>query len=36
MISAFPKVFTLGQNYITDIFNDEVEISEKMLNSMFE
>jgi hypothetical protein len=35
MISAFPKIFTLGQKYITNIFDDEVEISEKIDGSQF-
>lgn len=30
MIRAFPKIFTIGQNYITDIFKEEVEITEKI------
>ena len=35
MIKAFPKIFTLGQNYIKDIFQDEVEITEKIDGSQF-
>ena len=30
MIMAFPKIFTLGQDYISDIFKGEVEITEKI------
>ena len=30
MISAFPKVFAIGTDYIKDIFNGEVEVSEKI------
>jgi hypothetical protein len=30
MIKAFPKVFAVGSDYIKDIFNEEVEISEKI------
>jgi len=30
MISAFPKIFTLGTDYISDIFKEEVEITEKI------
>lgn len=35
MITAFPKIFTLGQGYIADIFKDEVEITEKIDGSQF-
>jgi hypothetical protein len=30
MIKAFPKIFALGNKFIRDIFNDEVEITEKI------
>lgn len=35
MIKAFPKIFQLGTKYIDTIFEDEVEISEKIDGSMF-
>lgn len=35
MIKAFPKIFQLGQKYITDIFDGEVEITEKVDGSQF-
>ena len=35
MISAFPKIFTIGDNYISSIFNDPVEITEKVDGSQF-
>ena len=35
MISAFPKIFAIGQDYIRDIFDGEVEISEKIDGSQF-
>ncbi len=35
MISAFPKIFTLGQVYILDIFKDPVEVTEKVDGSQF-
>jgi len=35
MISAFPKVFTIGTDYIKDIFDGEVEITEKIDGSQF-
>jgi len=35
MISAFPKIFTLGQRYIENIFEDEVIVEEKMDGSQF-
>lgn len=35
MISAFPKIFALGEKYIIDIFNEEVEITEKVDGSQF-
>ena len=35
MISAYPKIFALGTDYIKDIFNEEVEISEKLDGSQF-
>lgn len=30
MISSFPKIFAVGSTYIQDIFNEDVEISEKI------
>lgn len=33
--NSFPKIFTLGQPYILDIFKDEVEITEKVDGSQF-
>jgi len=35
MITAFPKIFTLGTAYVKDIFNEDVEISEKIDGSQF-
>jgi hypothetical protein len=35
MVHAFPKIFSLGQPYIKDIFNGEVEITEKIDGSQF-
>lgn len=35
MIKAFPKIFAIGQDYIRDIFQDEVEITEKIDGSQF-
>lgn len=35
MIKAFPKIFTIGQDYIADIFKDEVEVTEKIDGSQF-
>lgn len=35
MISAYPKIFTIGTDYIRDIFKDEVEITEKIDGSQF-
>lgn len=35
MIKAFPKIFTLGTVYVADIFNGEVEITEKIDGSQF-
>jgi len=35
MIKAFPKIFSIGTDYIRDIFNDEVEITEKVDGSQF-
>jgi hypothetical protein len=35
MIHAFPKIFTLGTIYIKDIFNEDVEITEKIDGSQF-
>lgn len=34
-IWAFPKVFTIGQDYIRDLFSEPVEISEKIDGSQF-
>lgn len=34
-ISAYPKIFAIGQDYIRDIFKGEVEISEKVDGSQF-
>ena len=30
MIQAYTKIFAIGTDYIRDIFNEEVEISEKI------
>lgn len=35
MIPAFPKIFNLGTDYIRDLFNEPVEISEKIDGSQF-
>lgn len=35
MIHSFPKIFSLGTTYIENIFNDEVEVSEKIDGSQF-
>lgn len=35
MFNSFPKIFTLGQKYILDIFKNEVEITEKVDGSQF-
>ena len=35
MISAFPKIFAIGTDYIKDIFNEEVEVTEKVDGSQF-
>ena len=35
MIKPFPKIFALGQTYIIDIFENEVEITEKVDGSQF-
>jgi len=35
MISAYPKIFALGTGYIRDIFNGDVEITEKVDGSQF-
>jgi hypothetical protein len=35
MIKSFPKIFALGQTYIIDIFENEVEITEKVDGSQF-
>lgn len=34
-IKAFPKIFTIGQDYVSKIFDDEVEITEKIDGSQF-
>jgi hypothetical protein len=36
MIKAFPKIFTIGQDYIKDIFNNDVEITEKIDGSQWD
>lgn len=35
MIKSFPKIFQIGQRYIVDIFDGEVEITEKIDGSQF-
>jgi hypothetical protein len=35
MIKPFPKIFTIGQDYIKDIFQEDVEITEKIDGSQF-
>jgi len=35
MLTAYPKIFTIGTDYIRDIFNGEVEITEKIDGSQF-
>jgi hypothetical protein len=35
MITAFPKIFAIGTDYIKDIFNEEVEITEKVDGSQW-
>lgn len=35
MIHAFPKIFVIGKDYIRDIFNEDVEITEKIDGSQF-
>lgn len=35
MFSAFPKIFAIGTDYISDIFDGEVEITEKVDGSQF-
>jgi len=35
MIHAFPKIFSVGQDYIQDLFLDPVEITEKIDGSQF-
>lgn len=35
MITAYPKIFALGTDYIKDIFDGEVEITEKVDGSQF-
>lgn len=34
-IKSFPKIFSIGTNYIVDIFNEPVEITEKIDGSQF-
>lgn len=34
-IHAFPKIFTIGQDYIADIFKDDVEVTEKVDGSQW-
>lgn len=34
-IHAFPKIFTIGQKYILDIFDSDVEVTEKIDGSQF-
>jgi len=36
MIKSFPKIFSIGQDYIKDLFEEEVEISEKIDGSQFD
>jgi hypothetical protein len=36
MITSFPKVFAIGTDYIRDIFNEEVEVTEKIDGSQFD
>jgi len=36
MIKAYPKIFAIGQDYISAIFEDEVEITEKIDGSQFD
>ena len=35
MVTAFPKIFAIGTDYIKDIFQEEVEITEKVDGSQF-
>lgn len=35
MLKAFPKIFALGTKYVLDIFNEDVEITEKADGSQF-
>ncbi len=35
IIHAFPKIFSIGQDYIADIFADEVEVTEKVDGSQW-
>lgn len=35
MITAFPKIFAVGTDYIRDIFNEPVEVTEKIDGSQF-
>jgi len=35
MITAYPKIFTIGTDYIKDIFQGDVEVSEKIDGSQF-
>ena len=34
-VRAFPKIFTIGQDYIADIFAEDVEVTEKVDGSQF-
>ena len=34
-IHAFPKIFTIGQDYISDLFKDDVEVTEKVDGSQW-
>jgi len=36
MIKAFPKIFTIGTDYINNLFSSEVEITEKIDGSQFD
>ena len=35
MIKTYPKIFAIGQSYIENIFDGDIEISEKIDGSMF-
>lgn len=35
MITAYPKIFSIGTDYIKDIFNEDVEVTEKIDGSQF-